>query len=588
MTEAKVFPIKTRLVKVTSKKNGVQYIEERQYQYNPKKRQNILISTRRTGMKIVKPGTEPVPCRPKKPAAEKKAETPVTAKRVRTRSTDLMNHAGKVFRIDRNARTAYPNGGTSDKLISVGRFLVATGKAVNQIESYQLSHDLPYSEGISEDVCYNLFEELGQDESGMQSLFMQFASMAGNDRQQAIAFDTTSHSTYSRGLRPYVRQGFNKDGDGLDIYKVASFFSLDSGLPVSFEMQMGNISDVKSLVNAVKRAHIYGLHNPELVLDNGFFSRENVCEMLRGNVKFTVLGTLTDTWVYRHLDLPGEDGRSLRQSMDDYASQCPFDVGVRGVSTFEMTNFSWKRRRSRGDKKAGVLESQEFRLYFHYFRNELRAMTQEVSFRERLQRVERRLVEEVELSDSDQRFADKYFTCRHVRGGRLHVAPKEDEIRDASRDFGIFVLVTNIHTERWEALRRYRQRNVIEESYRVVKTDLDGKRPRVWSIESLRGKEICRHIALAYQFALQRILNWVKEEAGRRRKDETYPTAERDIYGKVADWLAESTLEEVLDWFDCVEDVTVKNKIAQKRWSGETTKRDEAFLNLFYEKTDWV
>lgn len=62
-----------------------------------------------------------------------------------------------------------------------------------------------------------------------------------DNKRTTIAFDTTSHSVYADGLKPFARQGFNKDGDGLDIYKIVSFFSLDSGLPVSFEIQPGNI-----------------------------------------------------------------------------------------------------------------------------------------------------------------------------------------------------------------------------------------------------------------------------------------------------------------------------------------------------------
>ena len=119
----------------------------------------------------------------------------------------------------------------------------------------------------------------GLDESGSQSLFRELARTAGNDEQPAIAFDSTSHSVYGNGLKPYARQGFNKDGDGLDIYKIITFCSLDSGLPVSFELQPGNIPDVISLVNAVPRAKAYGLKNPEFCLDNGFFSKENVAAL---------------------------------------------------------------------------------------------------------------------------------------------------------------------------------------------------------------------------------------------------------------------------------------------------------------------
>ena len=586
----KVFPVKTRLVEVTYKKTGVKYIEERQYRYDPEKKQNVVLSSRRTGKKIVAPGTEPVRCRPKKPSAASQKETPVVAERRNVRALDLVSHAGRVAGVEGGTVSAYPNGGTGDKLRSTAQYLVATGDTVHRIEKFQLNHDLPYSEGMSEDVCYALFDELGNDESGMQSLFRNFSELSGKEKQQAIAFDTTSHSTYSKNLVPYARKGFNKDGDGLDIYKVATFFSLDSGLPVSFEMQPGNISDMSSLLNAVKRAGAYGLNNPELVLDNGFFSRDNVVRMLRSHIKFTVLGTLADQWIYRHLDTPGEGGLTLRRVLDaeDFESQCPFDLNVHGTSVRRMTEFAWTRERSRGGKKAGELEEQKFRLHFHFYRNDNRALIRRQVFRDRLRQVKQMLEKDEELSPANEKFASEYFDYSHENSGRLRVTPKNDAINDAVKDFGVFVIITNIHKDRWEALRYYRRRNVIERSYRVVKTDIDGRKPRVWSVASLRGKEICRHVALAYRFALEGMLRWVKEEGLRRSRDEKYSPEERANYGKAAEWTAEQSVEDVLDWFDCVEDVTVKNKFGSQRWTGESTKRDKAFLELFYAKKSWV
>ena len=84
-------------------------------------------------------------------------------------------------------------------------------------------YDLPTKPGGSEDICYDLFHELGLDESGSQSLFRELACTAGNDEQPAIALIQLSHSVYGNGLKPYARQGFNKDDDGLDIYKIITF-----------------------------------------------------------------------------------------------------------------------------------------------------------------------------------------------------------------------------------------------------------------------------------------------------------------------------------------------------------------------------
>lgn len=256
------------------------------------------------------------------------------------------------------------------------------------MEAWQCEHDLPYEAGLSEDICYDLFHELGLDESGSQSLFRELARTAGNDEQPAIAFDSTSHSVYGNGLKPYARQGFNKDGDGLDIYKIITFCSLDSGLPVSFELQPGNIPDVISLVNAVPRAKAYGLKNPEFCLDNGFFSKENVLRFLRKNFKFTILATLKHAWIYKHLDSAADDGTKLRDHFSRYASQCPFDEKISAVSVSEMTPFEWKRQRTRNGVAAGDTESKSFRLYFHYFRNNARAVMEASAFHTKLKSYE--------------------------------------------------------------------------------------------------------------------------------------------------------------------------------------------------------
>lgn len=121
----------------------------------------------------------------------------------------MIRHAGAVAGLESSVRRAYPNGGTSEKLLSVSQYLVATGETVHNVEAWQCEHDLPYEAGLSEDICYDLFHELGLDESGSQSLFRELARTAGNDEQPAIAFDSTSHSVYGNGLKPYARQGEN-------------------------------------------------------------------------------------------------------------------------------------------------------------------------------------------------------------------------------------------------------------------------------------------------------------------------------------------------------------------------------------------
>ncbi|MCD8338630.1 MAG: hypothetical protein LUC43_00250 [Burkholderiales bacterium] len=77
MPDEELFPIKTRIVKVTNKRTGVRYLEERTYQYDPKLKYNRTLSSRRVGQKIEKGSNTPVPCRPKS-NAQKAAQNTTT------------------------------------------------------------------------------------------------------------------------------------------------------------------------------------------------------------------------------------------------------------------------------------------------------------------------------------------------------------------------------------------------------------------------------------------------------------------------------------------------------------------------------
>ena len=75
------------------------------------------------------------------------------------------------------------------------------------------------------------------------------------------------------------------------------------------DLQPGNIPDVASAINAIKRVKTYGLKKPELVLDNGFFSKDNVRAFVTDHVGFTMRATLNDRWIFRLIDEETASGR---------------------------------------------------------------------------------------------------------------------------------------------------------------------------------------------------------------------------------------------------------------------------------------
>lgn len=300
MAEKEVFPKVVRIVTALDSRTGISYEEKRVYQYDPKLKYNVQLSSKRTGRKKLPGSDEWVATRPKKPRKTKQKSGEPSASRSKETSMKLLAWTARESGISGAVRRAFPDGGTADKILSVSQFLVMTGDTINNISDFQYEHDLPYAEGLSEDTCYNLFEDLGKDEAGTQALFKALVGIAGTE-SPVLALDSTTVSTYSEsdeGLKPFARAGYNKERDGLDTFKLTTFYSVDSNLPVSFELQPGNIPDVSSVFNGIRRAQSYGLKKPQFVLDNGFFSKDNVTTLCRSHVKFTMRATLTDKWIY--------------------------------------------------------------------------------------------------------------------------------------------------------------------------------------------------------------------------------------------------------------------------------------------------
>ena len=169
-------------------KNGDIYIYDREYQYDPIKKKTVRISNILVA-KIPNGTNKEVPTRPKrKPAdisfveslCDVSAATNIQATRKRTGLTDILNHVGNASGID-DALLASTDDGTALKIMSIARFLVATsGDSLPHIETWQLTHPIPYADGISEDIYYSLSKSIGIDETFRQSFFFQRCRQLGD------------------------------------------------------------------------------------------------------------------------------------------------------------------------------------------------------------------------------------------------------------------------------------------------------------------------------------------------------------------------------------------------------------------------
>lgn len=565
--------IKTSIVKIPQK-NGDIYILERKTIYDPEKKYTKVLSTKLTA-KIPKGSEIPVPTRPKR---SKKADPytkteNVTAKRTHVGMMDIIDHIGAASGID-NAIYSSTDTATAQKIISIARYLLATGgQSLPGIQTWQYNHPLPYEDGITEDIYHNLFVQLGVDESLQQNFFMRRCeSLQTGD---ALAYDSTTISTYSENQNE-ARYGFNKAGDGLKTIKLLTLYSIDKRQPVAFTKQPGNLPDVTSVSNALEQLSALGVGRAEIVTDNGYYSEQNISEMLQAGFDFITLAKNSIKWIRTEID-------KQREALDDFKSVCPYDPTIHGISVPLMRMFEKKRKYASNKSGAQKGDAETFtrRVYLNIYFSHSRQSSDKVAFETDLFEIKTLLESGVPLdglSDSAKAKAERYFTVKKW-GSKITVVANNKAIVEANKYHGYFVLLSNKEKDPFECLAKYRKRETIESFFETGKQHADGTRVRVWNTDTLRGRMFVQFVSLCYYEYLNEEIRKLKRTLGRENGDASHDdktVLESEL--KLKSWLCNTPLYLQLQWFDTVENVNVSTKLKNRRWTTEITARDALYL----------
>lgn len=562
--------IKTRTVKV-KQKNGDVYVYERRILYNPEKRYNETLESHLIG-KIFAGTEQMVPTRPKKSGAVPLCE--VTAQRERTGMMDILAHIGEVSGIDALLYNC-TDCGTAQKIISLARYIAAAnGQPLPLIEVFQLTHPLPYEDGISERIYHDLFQTVGRDAAIEQRFFLGRCRDLGT--KPSIAYDSTTIATYADGQIDARYNGRKASDSDLKKIKFLVLYELRTCQPLAFRKLAGNISDVVTISNAIEQLKVLGIEDAELVTDNGYYALRNIATLLSSGFNFITRIKTSVSWVAEaidaHLDL-----------MDDPAAAVSFDTDVHAVCVAEMRDF--ERIRKYGSKKkglnAGDREHFRRRVYLHLYCNRLRQVEKAREFDDKLLAL-RDLLESgtslEELPDDLRDLTERYMHIK-THAGKTTVTFNIEACRDKKKRLGFFALIANKRRDSFDCLCEYRRRTLIELCFEDYKDKTDGSRPRVWSSDALQGRMFVQFVALCYLEYFAGMIKELKETLGCPNGDEQHDKkAVLAAEKKLRSWLENTSLHQVLQWFDVVETTDVSVKQRQRRWSSEMTARDQLFL----------
>lgn len=138
-------------------------------------------------------------------------------------------------------------------------------------------------------------EVLKEADSSKSAFFDEFEkTRPESERYSICAVDSTSYSTYS-SLLELARYGYNKEHDKLEQLNLLVVCEEETGIPLFYRSVQGNVTDKKVLKTMLAQMRDAKFRNTIiLVMDRGFWSKENVEHLISSSFEFIMCIPSTD------------------------------------------------------------------------------------------------------------------------------------------------------------------------------------------------------------------------------------------------------------------------------------------------------
>ncbi|MBS0627372.1 MAG: transposase, partial [Verrucomicrobia bacterium] len=196
-------------------------------------------------------------------------------------ATQLLENICQKLQLDKILKSTFPEHW--ELILSLAYFQAMDKKPLSKIEHWTEAHTHPYGKFIDHRRVSELLSLITEDRQLV--FFKKWAKL--RSEEECLAYDITSISSYSE-LNNMARFGYNRDEESLPQINLAMLFGEQSQLPVYFRSLPGSIRDVSTVKHFLKMANFLQLKHPHVVMDKGFFSKDNLTGLLKNRIDFTL------------------------------------------------------------------------------------------------------------------------------------------------------------------------------------------------------------------------------------------------------------------------------------------------------------
>ncbi|OGV17761.1 MAG: hypothetical protein A2X47_03130 [Lentisphaerae bacterium GWF2_38_69] len=222
------------------------------------------------------------------------------------------------------------------------------------------------------------------------------------------------------------------------------------------------------------------------VLDRGFYSEQNIDDLFERHHKFTIALPSGRKWV--------------ENIIDKYADTIQSPVNYRKIDDVESLFIKTVLHKWGKSSK---------RSYMHIYFNDRQAATEFDRFTNEMLQYKEEVDSGKRLKEHEE-YYQRYLTIKETPKRGLKVSFNDEEIRkNRKRYAGFFCILSNAIKDPITALRVYRAKDVVENSFDDLKNTLDMKRLRIHSSAAMDARLFLQFLALIY---ICRIRNIIQED----------------------------------------------------------------------------
>jgi len=370
-------------------------------------------------------------------------------------------------------------------MTSLAWYLVCTGNALAYAESWCQNHETPFEGDLASQRISEFLSSISEDER--QTFFKLWGKQIAE--QDYLCYDITSVSSYAE-QNEFVRYGYNRDHEKLAQVNLGMVYGQKSLLPVSYRQLSGSITDVvtvRHLLDQLDKLEYPKLH---LVMDRGFYSQKNINALAEGGHNFTI-------GVPTHLKWAREEIDQARDKIDK--PECLNFVGKQAL-------YVYTRLKSWGDTGR--------RCYLHIFYDNQKSADDKIAFDTALLTYKEELEQGRRVPEHEEAY-ESFFICHVTPKRGLKVAFNNAAIEAARRKYaGFQVLLSTKFKDPMEALKVYREKDVVEKCFDDLKNELDMSRLRVHNACRMQSRLFIQFIALILLSQVRKVIREKMPKSG--------------------------------------------------------------------------